>query len=137
MSDVQQPIARLDDDIREDVQAVIVRYPPTNSDRHQIFYDIDHGTVRLRGHVKTPINRSYLAESLPRIKGVKQVDTSALFDDESLRLKAGTLLPRGVMVNVTYGVAVLSGSLPDEISEESLVEKVAAIPGISKILVRI
>jgi osmotically-inducible protein OsmY len=127
--------ARSDLDIRKDIIALITTYPPLAYDRHHIDVHVHDGQVVLTGNVRTPINRTYLQSQAVGVEGVTGVDTSRLYDDESLRTDAGRVLPTGVVVNVNNGVVVLSGDLAGE-NVDALGSAVAALPGVVRVLVR-
>lgn len=129
-------VARPDLDIVEDVQTIIVRYPPLNNDRHKIHVTAENGVVFLSGYVSTPINRRWLVDRAAQVRGVIAVNDEALYDDETLRLDVGQVIPPGVIANVRYGVVVLTGRLPEGTTAEALAETVAAIPGVRQVITR-
>jgi len=130
MADAPVATPRSDLDIHEDIESIIIHYPPMVNDRHHVKISVENGTVKPVGHLKTPITRQYLVDTLPTVKGVVKVDDSQLYDDEKIRLEVGQLIPMGVFANVEYGVVILSGRLPQGTSEADLVQKVKAVPGV-------
>lgn len=124
---------RPDMDIQNDILAIIVQYPPTSADRHQIEVSVTDGQVMLKGHVKTPINRRYLINQIPAVSGVQSVDCSQLYDSETIRLEVGRRLPQGVIANVRFGTVVLTGELPENVNVEALAQSVANVPGVARV----
>jgi osmotically-inducible protein OsmY len=135
MTDHHSISTRSDIDIRKDVIGLIATYPPLAYDRHYIDVQVENGLVTLTGNLRTPINRTYLNAEAVKVEGVTGVNTDALFDDETIRLHTGRVLPPGVMVNVTNGVVVLSGEL-DGVDVDAMGATVAAVPGVVRVLVR-
>src|SRR5687767_15020665 len=109
MSDVQALATRPDVDILSDVQTMIYRYPPLNQDRHHLETAVENGRLILSGYVKTWNTRRYLETAAPELRGVTSVDLSHLFDDDSIRLEIGKVIPVGVIANIEYGTVVLTG----------------------------
>lgn len=136
MADSTVVTPRPDLDIHEEIEDIIVHYPPMVNDRHHVKITVDDGVVNVVGHMRTTITRRYLIETLPTIKGVAKVDDSQLYDDEAIRLEVGQLIPQGVFANIEYGVVILSGRLPHGSSEAELVQKVKAIAGVRMVTSR-
>ena len=134
MSEPKAPVTRQDQDILTDVHQVIIEYPPSASDQHQIHPLISGGRVVLTGHVQSPITRRWLSEKLVNVNGVTAVDVSQLFSEEEIRLEVGRVIPAGLQANVRYGTVVLSGKLPAEQTETTLVSRVATIPGVQRVM---
>lgn len=130
MAEASVATPRPDLDIHEDIEDIIVHYPPMVNDRHHVKISVENGVVKLVGHMKTPITRHYLTETIPTVKGVAQVDDSQLYDDEGIRLEIGKLIPLGVFANIEYGVVILSGRLPQGIDSAALIEKVKGVSGV-------
>lgn len=133
MADTQAH-SRHDVDILEAIHTVIAHYPPLAADRHHVRVSVVSGTAVLEGHVKTPITRQYLIEHVAAVPGVRGVQTKALYDDETIRLELGPVLPEGVFANPAYGVVVLSGALPGGVAEMDAVERAAAVPGVVRVV---
>lgn len=133
MSAVQES-TRQDPDILEAIQTIIARYPPLTADRHRIDVTVQAGVVILNGHVKTPITRLYLVERIAELEGVRGISADSLFDDETIRLEVGRRLPDGVIANVSYGVVVLSGHLPEGTASEQVAQVAGAVPGVNKVV---
>lgn len=129
---VASPIA--DADLEAAVEQVIIDYPPALHDRHRIHITVDNGEVTLKGQVKAAITRTYLMEHVARVDGVTLVDFSELYDEDSIRLEAGQVVPHGVYVNVIYGAVVLSGTLPPDVNVEDLVRKAGTVPGVHRVV---
>lgn len=130
MTDHSAPAARIDSDIVEDIHTIIVKYPPTNNDRHHIHVRVEDGVAYLSGHVQTPIHRRYLQEKVALVNGVREVNVTELHDDETIRLDVGAVVPEGTQVNVRYGVVLLSGAPIDE----AVAERVAGMPGVVRVV---
>mgnify|MGYP005839960851 FL=1 len=115
---------------------MIARYPPLAHDRHSIRIRVNEGQVILSGYVRTLATRRYFLTSLAGIAGVVGVQAEALFDDETLRLEAGQVIPPGVVVaRCQYGSLVLSGQLPPGMSAADVAARVRQVPGVRRVLV--
>ncbi|RMF82051.1 MAG: BON domain-containing protein, partial [Chloroflexi bacterium] len=126
---------REDADLVEDVQHLIATYPPATMDRDYLFVEAKDGVVTLRGHTHSRITRRYLEDQVPRLPFVRDVNVDELYDDDTLRLQIGRATPAGVQVaQIYYGRVVLAGKVPEGYDEAHIVEKVAAIPGVVKVL---
>lgn len=125
-------------DIHNDVRALILRYPPTAADHHQIKIDVVDGTVRVSGHVRTPINRRWLANNIPAIKGVRDVDVTHLYDEDTIRIESGRKLVNidGIIANAKYGTVMVGGSLPEGVTIDDVVARLAEIPGVERVIPR-
>ncbi len=137
MSDAPVVHVRPDVDIQKAIISVITQYPPTAADRHTIHVSVQDGAVVLSGHVRTPINRRYLLNEIPKIDGVRAVDSSTLYDDESIRIETGQRVPPGVLVSVRYGTVALTGSLPHGTELDTLAAAIAAVPGVQRVVASI
>lgn len=125
---------RPDMDIHEDVMALITRYPPLSADRKHIHVVVTDGIIRLTGYVRTPINRHYLLDRLTLIRGVIGIDADRLYDDSSLRIAIGRVLPQGVYANTRFGTAILAGEPPQGVDRDALIAAVRAIPGVQTVV---
>ena len=134
MSDVQALAIRPDEDILNDVQTMIYHYPPLNQDRHHVQAAVVNGRASLSGYVKTWNTRRYLEGAMPQIRGVTDVDLSRLFDDDSIRLEVGKVIPVGVLANVEYGTVVLTGHAPEGMTADELAAKVGAVQGVRRVV---
>ena len=134
MSDPQVTTARPDEDILVDVENLTVHYPPLVNDRRQFHVSVAGGAATVTGYVKTPVTRRYLIDGVTVTPGVTQVDTQHLYDDETLRIEAGKVVPAGVLVNVEYGTVILSGHIPDDKTEADVVDALRSIPGIRRVV---
>lgn len=130
MADHSAPAARIDGDIVEDIHTIIVKYPPTNNDRHHIDVRVEEGVAYLSGHVQTPIHRRYLQDKVALVSGVRAVNVDELYDDETIRLDVGALVPEGVQVNVRYGTVLLGGAGADD----ALAQQVTAMRGVARVV---
>ncbi|MDZ4770904.1 MAG: BON domain-containing protein [Chloroflexota bacterium] len=134
MTDAADIAVRPDMDIHKQITSIITQYPPTASDRFYIITSVQDGVVVLSGHVKTPINRRYLINEIPKVPGVRALDSSSLFDDETIRIEAGRRLPQGVMANVRYGTVALSGEVPAGTDLDVIAAAVSAVPGVLRVV---
>jgi osmotically-inducible protein OsmY len=125
---------RPDLDIHEEIEDIIVHYPPMVNDRHHAKISVENGVVKLVGHMKTAITRKFVIDTISTVKGVAKVDDSQLFTDEAIKLEVGQLIPQGVFANVEYGVVILSGRLPQGTDSAALVQKIEAVPGVRMVM---
>lgn len=123
-------------DIQENIYDLIAHYPPLQADRHHLRIDVQDGVVTLSGHVRTPNTYRYLLDHAAQVRGVSSVNHDGLFVEEVIRLEAGRRIPLGVIANVTYGTVILTGKLPSDTTAESIVEAVAQIPGVERVVTR-
>jgi osmotically-inducible protein OsmY len=121
-------------DILDDIYNLIAHYPPLQADRHHIHIDVNDGVVNLSGHVRSAITEGYLVDRVKQVPGVRVVVADQLFNEEEIRLETGRRIPPGVIANVYYGAAVLTGKLPPDVTPESVVEGVAHIPGVEQVV---
>jgi hypothetical protein len=128
-------VTRPAEDIAADIAAIIRNFHPLAQSRHKFSYAVSpDGTLLLTGHIKSPVAAQVLCAQAARVPGVTSIDTDALFDDETLRLAVGQVLPPGVRAMVDYGRVALSGQLPPRFKAETLVRKVEKIPGVSAVI---
>lgn len=125
---------RPDVDIEEDIQRIMRTYPPLSHDSHRIQVQVQDGSVTISGYVKALQTARYLRNRIATTPGVRAVNADALFDDESIRLQVGRVIPVGVYVNPEYGAVILSGKPPSDVSVEDLVKKVALVPGVHRVI---
>lgn len=130
MAEASVATPRPDVDIHEAIEDIIVHYPPMVNDRHHVKINVENGVAKIVGYVKTPITRHYLHETIPTVQGVVGVDDSQLYDDETIRLEVGALIPFGVFANFEYGIVILTGRLPQGTDADSLIQKIKAVPGV-------
>lgn len=126
---------RPDIDIQADIERNMLNYPPLAKDRHSVRIQVNDGIVKLIGHVQTPNTRQFFLNAVPTVEGVVSVDGSDLFDDESIRLEVGRLLPVGLNVGRSqYGNVVLVGRLPDGANADEVKAKVRQVPGVRQVI---
>lgn len=131
---LSQSTTRPDMDIEVDIQDLVARYPPLAHDQHRFEYDAIAGVVKLRGNLKSRVTHQYLLTELPRIPGVKAVDSKELANDDDIRLEAAKPMPYGVFVNVEYGIVKLTGRLEEGTNIDGLVRDISRrVPGIQRI----
>lgn len=121
---------RPDIDIEEEIRGFIRSYDPLKQARGHFQFSCVNGNVKVWGHVRTVQAKRVLIDNIyPDIEGVVSLDASGLYDDESLRLEVGRLLPPGVLVRFNYGSVVLT--FPESIQNaDEVLDKVKRIPGI-------
>jgi len=134
MAHGQMVSTRPDIDIEQDIRDFIAHYPPLSHDRHRVRVSAKDGKVTVAGYVKSRATRHYLLEHLPTIDGVRSVKDKEFFDDETIRIEAGRIVPVGVQVIVEYGAVVLAGRLPEGVREGDLAKKVNKILGVHKVV---
>jgi osmotically-inducible protein OsmY len=134
MAEPQAPAVRPDVDIREEIGAIIVRYPPLSAERRSFDVSAKGGVVRFTGYLSTRIHYRYLIEHTRQVRGVEAIDDSRLYISEDLRLTIGRLLPEGVQATVRGGTVVLIGS-PHDGAIDALAQRVAHVPGVERVLV--
>lgn len=126
-------VLRPDVDIEFDLQQIIKDYPPSNNDRHHIYMTVKNGDVTLSGHVKSPMTRRILVSRFKNVPGVRSVNADELYDDETIRLTAGKMVPPGALVTSDYGMLILAGT-PEKESAEQMIPKLAQIPGVKRVI---
>ena len=126
-------VIRPDIDIDADLQQIIKNYPPLNNDRHHVTVSVNHGEVSVAGHIKAPMTRRVLASRFRNVAGVRSVNTDALYDDETIRLAAGKLIPAGALVTSDYGTVVLAGTLDADTSAK-VIRQLEHIPGVKHVI---
>jgi hypothetical protein len=135
MTETHPTALRADLDILEDIEHLIAQYPPSRKDQHSIHVQVKDGHVTLTGHVQTPNTRRYLLDLLPGVSGVQSFDAEQFFDDESIRLDVGKVLPMGAqLARIQYGTVILSGKLADGQNAEGVVARVGAVPGVTRVI---
>lgn len=115
-------------DIEEDIREFIRTYDPLKQSRAHFSFEARDGHVILKGHVKSAQARRVLVDNVPDIKGVVSMDASQLYDDETLRLEIGKVVPPGVLARVNYGSVVLQPLI--EVDKEQVIEAVKRVPGV-------
>lgn len=120
--------------IEEEIHDLMLSYTPVKHDRHQLKVTVQDGSVKVAGYVKGRPAYTFLVEQLPKLKGVKGVDISQLYNDENIRIQTGHVIPMGVLVAVEYGAVILSGKPPTGMTVEDLVKDVAQLPGVRRVL---
>lgn len=123
-------------DIQEDIRSLIAHYPPLQADRFQLNIDVENGVVKVSGHVRSAITRTFFAQRAAEIPGVVAVNVDALYSEETIRLEAGQRIPTGVIANATYGTLVLTGALPEGETSEAVAQSVGQIPGVRRVITK-
>lgn len=137
---MSQRNVRPDEALSEAVDTLIIRYPPLKADRKRIHVHIHDGSVTVEGHLRTAITRRYLMERLPLLDGVRSVNAEHLYDDETLQRETGHVLAEmgadGALINIQYGIAVVTGTPPVGNAAQSLADRLAALPGVEKVVIK-
>ncbi len=126
-------IRRPDEDIAEDIAALIRRFPPLMQSRHWFAFSVKDGVVTVRGHIKSAVGMRVLLDNLPDIPGVESVDASELYNDDDLRRAVGRVIPPGVRATVDFGHVLLTGTLPPRHKVDALLRKVEKVPGVRRV----
>lgn len=134
MANVNRVEVRPDIDIHSDIVDLIVHYPPLKADIHHIHIEVNGGVVVIHGHTRSPITRRYLLDAVGKVDGVQSVNADRFYDEETIRLEAGRVIPPGVLVNNRYGTLVLSGRLPEGTTLEQVVAAVSSVPGVERVM---
>lgn len=121
------------EDIMEDIAALVRGYPPLRQSQNWFKYTVANGVVTLSGHIKSSVAERVLVDSLQHVPGVIGVDSSALYNDQELRLQLGQLVPAGVWVQVDFGRAIIDGDVPPGYDVDALEAKLLAVPGVRKV----
>ncbi|HRL11264.1 MAG TPA: hypothetical protein PKX07_05260 [Aggregatilineales bacterium] len=125
---------RPDLDILDDIQALVNQYPPMRHERHFVEFKVDGARVIVTGNLRSGITARLLRQALMTVPGIHEIDASALFDDDTIRLSVGQLVPPGVFVNLSNGAVALTGKMPADLTDAQLVERVTAIPGVTRVV---
>lgn len=125
---------REDSLIQADIDHLIATYPPLAKDRRAIHVTIQNGLVTVNGHVQTANTRRYFLDRLAGIPGVTEVHAENFYDDLAIRLEVSKVLPLGIQATVLYGMVILAGEPPHDMSAESLAERVLAVSGVVKVV---
>jgi osmotically-inducible protein OsmY len=130
------PISQRDDTaVLSDIHHLIATYPPLTKDRHALQVTVQKGAVTVSGHVQTPSTRRYFLDKLAQLPGVSAVKSDEFYEDQTLRIEVGKIIPVGVIVaRVQYGVVVVSGQLPDGMTEEDLGRHIQTVPGVKRVV---
>jgi len=127
-------ITRPDEDILDDIHSLFTTYPPLQHDRHAVSIRVERGVVTLEGHIKAMPTYRYLQANLPKVKGIRHINADRLYEDETIRREVGKVIPVGMQVRVEYGVVILTGKLPEDMTVEDVVKHVALVNGVQRIL---
>jgi osmotically-inducible protein OsmY len=125
---------RPDIDVQDDIYDFVAHYPPLQADRHHFSVEVSDGNVILSGHVKSPITERYLVDRAKDVRGVGSVNSDRLYNEEEIRLEVGRRIPKGVIANTVYGTVILTGMPPQDKSAESVVNDVAQVPGVQRVV---
>ncbi len=123
-------IEKTDEDILHDLNRLVRSYKPIIMSRGRFQYSVRNGVVTLTGNINTKLNRVLFLDELAQLDGVVALNDTHLYDDDTLRITIGKLLPEGVRVRCDHGAVKLIGRLPQDVSAEELQGRVAEVPGV-------
>jgi len=124
---------RPDVDIEEEIELLSRSFAPLKASRGYFKAQSVNGHIKVHGNVRTPQARRVLLDNIPHIRGVVDCDGDELYDDQMIFFAVGQLLPPGVLANVHYGAVALTGSLPDGVNSDTIVNAVKAVPGVRRV----
>jgi len=126
-------LPRPDVDFEGDLQQLVRNYPPLHMSRQYFTFQVQDGNVTVVGNVRSLQAKWMLVERVPRIAGVKRVDVSRLYDDETVAVAIADHLPAGLYATVYYGMVALTGTLPLHADAPALMTAVETTPGVRKV----
>lgn len=135
MTEEKVALPRTDLDILEDIHQLIRSYQPLTVSRGFFRYSVQSGVVTVEGHIKSSLSREIFTHKIPLIEGVDAVDVSRLYDDETLRLSLGKLLPMGVRVRIEHGAVALTGRPAADLNVDELVGQIGEVAGVREVTV--
>jgi hypothetical protein len=112
MTDETVLVVPTDEDILESLHALVRSNDQIRVSRNDFTYTVVNGVVKLVGNVRTPMVCRIFKDSVLQVAGVRAVDDTELYDDESLLFAVGKVLPFGVRARVNDGAVALYGTLP-------------------------
>lgn len=118
-------------DIEEDLRHLFRSFDPIKQATHHLSYHVEDGKVTISGHVRPTLAKRVLIDNIPDIEGVVDMDASNLYDDETLRLELGRVIPNGIIAKVNFGHVLLYGATPD--NADDLVANVQKVAGVKKV----
>ncbi len=123
--------------ILADVNHLIAQYPPLTKDRHSMKVSVQDGQVTVSGHVQTANTRRYFVDHVKTLDGVKGLDASRFYDDNTIRLEVSKVLPVGLQANLRYGTVIITGEPPENVSLADLQNQILRLAGVEKVIVSI
>jgi osmotically-inducible protein OsmY len=123
-----------DEVIAQEIRDYIRSYDPLKASRDKLNVAVMNGVVRLSGYVETKRVRRFLMDYIPDLPGVLAIDDTLLYDDESLMLEVGKILPWGVRIRVDHGMVSLIGTLPNTVTAQDLILDISEIPGVDEVI---
>ena len=115
-------------------------YEALRATRPELELEVRHGTVRLRGRVRTLAMKEIAGYLLAREEGVDLVQNDLVSDTEVIRDVADALAldeqlaPLCLVVDARAGIVTLSGELPEPELEQRAVDVAAAVPTVVSVL---
>lgn len=126
-------VLRSDIDILDDIHNLVYTYPPASHDRDFFHVTVKEGVATVSGHVRSVVVDHWMRGTLSQVEGLHALNLDTLYNDDDLRLQIGHLVPPGVFVNVNHGAVTLTGRLPQGLTDAELVQRVAAVKGVTRI----
>jgi hypothetical protein len=123
-------IPHTDEDILEDIHNLVRSYKPLITSRGHFYYRVQTGVVTVWGNIKSRSAHQLFAKNLPDVDGVIAVDDSKLYNDETLRLEIGKLLPMGIRTRIHNGLVTLTGQLPADTNADDIKGELVTVPGV-------
>lgn len=133
MTETTTPPMITDEGILRSIHDFVRSYDPLNAAKEYLHFEVLNGVVRVSGHVQGERQKRVLLDNLPDIRGVMAVDSSGLYDDDSILYAVGLMLPRGVRARVSYGDVYLIGKRPDDLNVNELIMDVSEVPGVLEV----
>ncbi|HEX8998209.1 MAG TPA: BON domain-containing protein [Ktedonobacterales bacterium] len=131
---------RLDADLREDVLKAIESYPRLHVDLEGINIAAIDGSVWLRGHVSSELNRRLIQDLVGGVEGIAELHNELMTDPElAARIsRAFAYDPRTaeerIGVYPTLGRVHLRGAVRTAVAREAAEQLASATPGVGEIL---
>lgn len=121
------------------VRRVLWDYEPLRASHAEVFIDVDHGAVTLRGRVRT-LPQKIIAEMLVRrTSDVTSVTNALIADPEVIRAVADALAqdertaPYVLLVDSRHGIVTLRGDVPGASVQDAAADIAAQVPLVSSV----
>ncbi|PJF44840.1 MAG: hypothetical protein CUN55_02030, partial [Phototrophicales bacterium] len=125
---------RSDLEILADIHRLVQDTQALSLSRGHFQYTVQNGVVIVKGHISSRIGYELFVDNLMNIDGVVAVDDRELYDDETLRLNIGRILPKGLRVRIHHGVVALSGRMAADSPEvQEAIARIGEMPGVVNI----
>ena len=121
------------------VRRVLWDYEPLRASHAEVFIDVDHGAITLRGRVRT-LPQKIIAEMLVRrTSDVETVTNALIADPEVIRAVADALAqdertaPYVLLVDSRHGIVTLRGDVPSAAVQDAAADIAAQVPLVSSV----